>query len=138
MKQRWWNIWRQPDATKKLTKDPGVRIIRDLTKSINNYSLDEGKKKKLIPNPIIPRIYGLLKIHKNGAPLRPIVNTIGSPTYNLVKHLAKTLKPLAGNTTSYIKDSTHFIQEIKNLILDDNDMLVMFDVVSLYMKILVE
>ena len=75
-----------------------------------------------------------MKIHKNGAPLRPIVNTIGSPTYNIAKHLAKNLKPLAGNTYSYIKYSTHFIQEIKNLQLKDNDMLVSFDVVSLYTK----
>ena len=52
----------------------------------------------------------------------------------LSKHLAKTLKPLVGNTTSYIKDSTHFIQEIHILKLDDNDMLVSFDVVSLYRK----
>ena len=57
---------------------------------------------------------------------------------NLSKHLSKTLKPLVGNTTSYIKDSTHFIQEIKNLKLNDNDMLVSFDVVSLYMEIPIE
>ena len=122
---------------KKLSKGPSTRITRYSTKTINDSLLDEGIKKKLIPkNPIIPRIYGIPKIHKNGAPLRPIVNTIGSPTYNLAKHLAKTLKPLAGNTTSYIKDSTHFIQEIKNMNLDDNDMLVSFDVVSLYTKVI--
>ena len=66
------------------------------------------------------------------------MNTIGSPTYNIAKHLAKNLKPLAGNTYSYIKYSTHFNQEIKNLQLKDNDMLVSFDVISLYTKFLVD
>ena len=32
---------------------------------------------------ITPRIYGTPKIHKPGAPLRPIVDSIGSVTYNL-------------------------------------------------------
>ena len=95
----------------KTNKGPSARIIRDVTKTINNSSLDEGKKKKLIPkNPIIPRIYGLLKIDKNGAPLRPIVNTIGSPNYNIAKNISKNIKPIAGDTSSYIKYSTHFIQ----------------------------
>ena len=32
-----------------------------------------------------PRLYGLIKIHKQGIPLRPIVSFVESPTYNLSK-----------------------------------------------------
>jgi hypothetical protein len=107
---------------KKLEKDPSTKIIKDVANAIKRSNLDEGIKKKLIPkNPIIPRIYGLPKIHKNGVPLRPIVNTIGSPTYQLVKFLAKTLKPLVGHTFSYIKDSSHFVNGIKNIHMNEND-----------------
>jgi len=107
---------------KKLKKDPSTKIIKDVENVIKRSNLDEGIKKKLIPKKhIIPRIYGLPKIHKNGIPLRPIANTIGSPTYQLVKFLAKTLKPLVGHTFSYIKDSSHFVNGIKNIHMNEKD-----------------
>ena len=40
-----------------------------------------------------------------------------------------------GNTDSFVKDSTHFIEEIKNIKLDQDDILVSFDVTSLYTNI---
>ena len=83
-------------------------------------------------NPITPRIYGLPKIHKDGAPLRPIVNIIGGPTYLLAKFLASKLKPLVGYTDSFVKDSSSFINELKGLKLERDDRFVSFDVVSLY------
>ncbi len=43
-----------------------------------------------------PRIYGLPKIHKEGIPLRPIVDLTGSPTYEWARHLASILKPPTG------------------------------------------
>ena len=101
---------------KKMDKDPSNRIIKALTKFIQDSSLDDNIKKKTIPkNPIIPRIYSLLKIHKDGCPLRPIVNTIGSPSYGLDRLLAHKLKPLVGHSQSFIKDSSHFIQNIKTM-----------------------
>ena len=83
-------------------------------------------------------MYGLPKIHKNGALLHSIVNTIGSPTYKLSKHLDILLKPLVGKKNSFVKDSTSWVQDICNETLKDNDILVSFDVVSLYTKIPVD
>ena len=42
------------------------------------------------------------------------------------------LKPLVGHTASFIKDSASFIEELKDIKLDPGDILVNFDVVSLY------
>ena len=53
-------------------------------------------------------------MHKEGPPLRPIVNTITSPTYELAKHVEKLLKPLVGNTSYFIKDSNDFVGIIKD------------------------
>ena len=54
------------------------KVMKDVSKIIKNSSLDDSTKKKLIPrNGILPPIYGLLKIHKSGVPIRPSVNTIG-------------------------------------------------------------
>ena len=100
---------------KTLDRDHTKKIITEVTKTTKKSSLDENTKKKLIPkDTMVPRIYGLPKIHKEGAPIRPIVNTIGSPTYYLAKFLAKKLRALVGQTPSYIKDSTHMVKELKD------------------------
>ena len=121
---------------KKITKDPLKKVVRDVTLAIKKSSLDEETKKKLTPkNVIMPRIYGLPKIHKSGIPLRPIVHIIESPTYDLAKHLAKTLKPLVGKSFSFSKDSSQLVGRMKDWKVDENALLTSFDVVSLYKKI---
>jgi len=40
--------------------------------------------------------------------LRPIVNTLGAPTYQLSKHLAGTLAPLVGRSKHDIENLTIF------------------------------
>jgi hypothetical protein len=80
-------------------------------------------------------IYGKPKIHKNGIPLRPIVSTIGSPTHVLTHFLAKKLQPFTGQTFSFIKYSSHFIQKTRNFHLDEPHIMVIFDVVCIFTKI---
>ena len=77
----------------------------------------------------------MLKIHKEAVPLRPIVSTISSPTYALAKELSRILSPLTGSTSSYIKNSNHFVEKIRNIKLDEKDLLVSFDVQSLFTKV---
>ena len=106
----------------KITKDPLKKVVREVTLAIKKSSLDEDTKKKLIPkNVIMPCIYGLPKIHKACIPHRPIVNTIGSPTYDMSKHLAMTLKPLVGKTFSFIKDSSQLVGRLKEWKVEEND-----------------
>ena len=82
-----------------------------------------------------PRLYGLPKIHKQGVPLRPIVSQIDAPTYHLAKYLAQSLQPHVGKTSSYVKNSAHFIDILKNVSIEKSDILVSFDVVSLFTNI---
>ena len=82
-----------------------------------------------------PRIYGLPKIHKKDIPLRPIGSAINSPTYELASFLSSTLQPLVGKTSSFIKDSIDFVIFIRSLHLEPTDLLVSFDVISLFTKI---
>jgi len=44
-------------------------------------------------------MYGLPKIHKNGAPIRPIISACGTYIYKLAKYLDKILKPLITNNS---------------------------------------
>jgi len=119
-----------------LKKNPIKSISKEVASTIKEDSSLLPLSRKLIEsNPLTPRIYGLSKIHRHGAPLRPIVNTIGGPTYLLAKFLAQKLKPLVGRADSFIKESASFVQEWRDIKLEPGELLVSFDVVSLYIKI---
>ena len=119
-----------------LPKNPLQAISNKVYKAIKSSSLDPATQKRLVPlNPITPRIYGQPKIHKPNIPLRPIVSPIGGPTHSLSKYLAKKLSPYYHRSSSYIKDFVDFIKHIKTLKLDKNNIMVIFDVVSLFTKI---
>ena len=54
------------------------------------------------------------------------------------KHMSKLLAAHIGKTESFLKDSAHFIQKIKDLHLEPEDILVSFDVVSLFTRVPVD
>ena len=82
-----------------------------------------------------PRIYGLPKIHKPDIPLRPIVSCIGSPTYQLSKHITSLISPLAGHTSSHVKNSRHFTEVMGSVHVESDEILVSFDVSSLFTNV---
>ena len=80
------------------------------------------------------RFYGLPKVHKSTVPLRPITSCINFPTYNLSKHLVQILSPLI--TEKYtVKNSFVFSQQIRHRHIVDDEIMVSFDVVSLFTSI---
>lgn len=50
-------------------------------------------------------------------------------------YLATKLQQFVGSTSSYIKDSVDFIEKFRTILIDENDLLVSFDVVSLFTNI---
>jgi small-conductance mechanosensitive channel len=74
------------DVTKKLQRD--VRnTMNECQQIIHKY--DRWKYVNL--NPTSPTIRGLLKVHKEGAPIRPIVNWKNAPAYKLAKMLVRNI-----------------------------------------------
>ena len=67
--------------------------------------------------------------------MRPIVSFYGSPTYQLSKHLAKTLKPLTDASDHKLQSTENFIDAIKTVQIPNNHRLVSFDVKSLFTSI---
>lgn len=64
---------------------------------MNDNKIEKQTYSHLIPTANdTPWIYSMPKIHKPGAPLRLIVDIIGSVTYSLAKALAEIMKPLFG------------------------------------------
>ena len=65
--------------------------------------LEDQLYKKMYPTgAVAPKFYGLPKIHKGDIPLRPIVSSRGSISYEVAKELSRILRPLVGksHTTS--------------------------------------
>ena len=87
---------------------------------------------------IVPRIYGLIKVHKANYPIRPIVSMIGSPTYNVAKYVSRLIAPLVGNTNRTVKNTHDFVNFLKTCRWKPHEVMVSFDVVSLFTRVPVQ
>ena len=68
--------------------------------------------------------------------MHPIVLACRTPKYNTFKFIPKILENYCGNTSSFVKDTTDFIQKIKHLSTNpEEETLVSFDVSALFMSI---
>ena len=76
----------QDGTYKKLKNDPTLKITKGLNQMLrkleDKHLMDRNTRLKLAPSQNRPpQMYGLPKIHKPDRPMRPIVSSIGSPTY---------------------------------------------------------
>ncbi|KAJ8921269.1 hypothetical protein NQ315_013741 [Exocentrus adspersus] len=62
----------------------------------------------------------------------PLLARSEDPPMRYARFLAKQLQPYIGQSETYIKDSAHFIEKIKNLGVAPNNILVSFNAVSLF------
>jgi lauroyl/myristoyl acyltransferase len=65
------------------------RHIRNVINSCKITIRDETKHKLINLNPSLPTIKGLIKVHKLGSPIRPIVNWCNAPAYKVAKYFIK-------------------------------------------------
>ena len=91
-----------------LTTEPTMRLknkMISILKSIKSEGgMTEELYKRLYPTEAgSPKFYGLPKIHKPGMPLRPIVSSIGTVTYQTSKEVARILKPLVGKPPRFYR-----------------------------------
>nr|VZI24205.1 unnamed protein product [Spirometra erinaceieuropaei] len=61
----------------------------------------------------LARFYGLPKVHKVGANLRPIVSLKGTPTYGLAQWLFRRLKFLTAESDTTVSSSAQFLEKLK-------------------------
>ena len=61
------------------------------------------------------KTYANIKTHKADWPYRYIISSIGTAIENLVRWVEFHLKVLAGQHSTYIKDTGHFLQYIEDL-----------------------
>ena len=69
-------------------------------------------------------------------PIHPIVSACGTAAYNTAKFITEILQNYCGKTSSFVKDSTNFIQKIKHLSINpEEETLVSFDVNAFFTSI---
>jgi hypothetical protein len=87
-------------------------------------------------NPKAPHIHGTIKLHKEGKPIRPIVNWKGSPGYKLAIYLAKLLKHTIHLPNAFnVQNSETLMCNLKQTIVHSNIKICFFDITNMYTNI---
>ena len=79
-------------------------------------------------------MYGTVKAHKpeKDYPMRIVVSTIGTPTYEISKMLVDIIQPTLNRNKTCIKNSRMFVRDSNEWIISPNEIQVSYDVVNLY------
>ncbi|KAI8516208.1 hypothetical protein Bbelb_047890 [Branchiostoma belcheri] len=120
-----------------LKKDPTPSFKAKITAALKKLEKDGAidRKTYLQLHPTgqqPPAFYGLPKIHKTSIPLRPIVSSIGSVTYELSRFLANIIGPLVGTSDHHVKNSADFVNKIKDIRVEKDEVITSYDVCSLF------
>ena len=106
--------------------------VNNVSKKVRNEFVHRFKS----INATLPYLYGLVKTHKAGNPMRPIISTVGSAPYKLSKYLVKMLSPLVGTISdSHIKNNVDLLNKLNNAFPPYGFKMVSFDVKSLFTKV---
>ena len=105
-----------------LSKNTSPTIHKELITNLQDYKnknfICKTEYTQLSPhnsNSPALKFYGLPTIHNNNMPMDPIVSACGTATYNTAKFITKILQNYCSKTSSFVKDSTYFVQIIKCL-----------------------
>lgn len=124
-----------------------IPIIHDIVNTLKVKKFINHKQAKYLKGldePRERRFYVLPKIHKapetwtvpfEVPPGRPIVSDCGSETYATAEFIDFFLNPLSVLHPSYVKDTYHFIEIVKDLKIPTNALFFSLDVDSLYTNI---
>ena len=82
----------------------------------------------------LAHLYGLPKTHKATLSMRPILSATGTYNHKLAKWLEEKLKPFSINEYT-ITDAFDFADEVRNLSVNEDDILVSYDVTALFTNV---
>jgi hypothetical protein len=127
----------------KLDKDPTAnlksKVISHLKSLKDQNHIPIELYRHLYPTSTeTPKFYCLPKVHKPQVPLRPIVASRNSMTYNLAKFIAKVLRPLVGKSERHLKNSQDLVNKLRGVTLSNNQSLISYDVTSLFTNVPVD
>jgi len=84
---------------------------------------------------ILPKAYGLPKIHKENTPLRIIISSVNTTLYPIVKYLNKVISDNIPRTEFQVRNSFELHDALSSKIIPESCMLSSLDLVSLFTNI---
>ena len=128
-----------------LERDPTRTTERNLLTLLRKLNKDK-KMSDAIYNRVRPSegssrcglFYGRVKLHKVDIPLRPVIDTCGTVTYELSKQLSTILRPLVESSKRVLKNTDGLVNAMREVKLSDDEILISFDVKSLFTSVPVE
>ncbi|MEL6606432.1 MAG: reverse transcriptase domain-containing protein, partial [Cyanobacteria bacterium J06614_10] len=122
---------------KKISRDPTLTTTRKANKIIEaiNAVVGNAKLPKIVGDYRPGYLYGNVKTHKRGNPLRPIISQIPTPTYNLAKKLNGILSPHIPKENCF-ESSRNFLDAINSA--PEGGVISSLDVESLFTNVPVE
>ena len=128
------------DTYRDLAADPTKKYknkLISLLKTIKSQGgINNSTYRRLYPTGAVsPKYYGLPKIHKPGVPLRPIISSRGSATYETAKELANIIKTLVGRSPHHVQNNKDFLENIKDIKLQPDECIMSYDVSALFTSI---
>ena len=103
---------------------------------VQNKEITEKYGRRIKPTECrAPRLTGYPKIHKEEVPLRGVVSFIKSPYENIAKSLVPILRSLQGRNNHYIKNGRQLKEIVKSWSIEQDEILVSYDVEKLYPSI---
>ncbi|XP_072375519.1 uncharacterized protein [Diabrotica undecimpunctata] len=123
-----------------LPHDPLNRFINKQKAFLKKYSTFftdfHAPYYKIPSNPLIPRLYGLPKIHKEGIPIRPVVSFINTPVSIISKFILRVIKDITGFSPTFsIKNSSQLISKLNHIKLLPDMTMLSFDVSNLFTSV---
>ena len=113
---------------------PLLEKEKQLKKTVHRIFPDQIASQLYQKSSRLAHLNGLPKTHKPKLSMRPILSAAGTYNYTLAKWLDEKLKPLSSNIHT-ISDVFSFADELQDLEIHDSDILVSYDVTSLFTNI---
>jgi hypothetical protein len=122
-----------------IDKDLTVRFHTELRCKLyeNSQTIQKEYNWKYINhNPLPPFIRGLIKIHKQGAPIRPVINWKEAPAYKLAKHIPKHFNQLLQLPYNFnIQNVDKLIKEMNEIPFETELRFASFHIQNMYTNI---
>jgi hypothetical protein len=119
--------------------DPTTSYQKQVRKTINNSTtmINKNSRWKYINlNASAPTIKGLIKLHKTGQPIRPVINWRNAPAYKLAKLLSQKIREFTPLPHSFnIINTTHPIQQLKQTPITPFTRFASLDIYNMYSNI---
>lgn len=124
------------ERIQRLKIDPTNKYQVNIKKYFKNTNalFNEFEKYKLTQmNPTIPRLYGLLKIHKPETPIRLVVAHVGCPSYKLTKTLNALILSYSSSASKHsLKNSYELTSKLEQFQLKPGYKLASLDVTNMF------